>query len=77
MGTHPAILEMRAQFGICLAGKFMDFPPSGLQLQSLVQLVSYLQEAYKTDLEILPRGTGRSQLPPATRLCINDTPFKY
>ncbi|HWP96384.1 MAG TPA: N-acetylmuramoyl-L-alanine amidase [Syntrophomonadaceae bacterium] len=53
IGAHAGPPANGDSIGICLAGNFMEYPPASLQLQSLVQLVAYLQEAYKTDLEVL------------------------
>lgn len=53
IGAHAGPPTNGDSIGICLAGNFMDYPPVGRQLQSLVHLIAYLRETYQADLEVL------------------------
>ena len=53
IGAHAGPQGNGDSIGICLVGNFMEYPPTSQQIQSLVQLVIYLQEIYKTKLEVI------------------------
>jgi N-acetyl-anhydromuramyl-L-alanine amidase AmpD len=53
IGAHSGPQGNGDSVGICLAGNFMESTPTDQQLQSLVQLVAYLRELYKSSLEVM------------------------
>ena len=53
IGAHAGPQVNGDSIGICLAGNFMEYGPTSQQIQSLIQLVSYLQELYQVKLKVL------------------------
>lgn len=53
IGAHSGPQGNGDSIGICLAGNFMESTPTDQQLQSLVQLVAYLRDLYKSNLEVM------------------------
>jgi len=53
IGAHAGPEVNGDSIGICLAGNFMEYVPAVQQIQSLIQLVSYLRELYQDKLEVL------------------------
>jgi len=53
IGAHSGSQGNGDSVGICLAGNFMEKTPTDQQLQSLIQLVAYLRELYKSSLEVM------------------------
>lgn len=53
IGAHSGPQGNGDSIGICLAGNFMESSPIDQQLQSLIQLVVYLRELYKSNLEVM------------------------
>ena len=53
IGAHSGPQGNGDSVGICLAGNFTENTPTDQQLQSLIQLVVYLRELYKTSLEVM------------------------
>ena len=52
IGAHAGPQGNGDSIGICLTGNFMETKPTDPQLQSLIQLINYLRELYKSDLEV-------------------------
>jgi N-acetylmuramoyl-L-alanine amidase len=53
LGAHSGPEVNNDSIGICLTGNFMENSPTYEQMQSLVQLVSYLRELYESSLEVM------------------------
>lgn len=53
IGAHAGPQVNGDSIGICLAGSFMEYAPTSQQVQSLIELVSYLQELYQAKLKVL------------------------
>jgi len=53
IGAHAGPEVNGDSIGICLAGNFMEYVPTDQQIQSLIQLVTYLRETYQAKLEVL------------------------
>jgi N-acetyl-anhydromuramyl-L-alanine amidase AmpD len=53
IGAHSGPHGNGDSIGICLAGNFMESTPPDQQLQSLIQLVAYLRDLYKSNLEVM------------------------
>jgi N-acetyl-anhydromuramyl-L-alanine amidase AmpD len=52
IGAHAGPEVNGDSIGICLTGNFMDYTPTGQQVEALIQLVSYLRELYPDKLEV-------------------------
>jgi N-acetylmuramoyl-L-alanine amidase len=52
IGAHAGPAINGDSIGICLAGNFMDYAPTAEQLRALVELVAYLRDLYKDNLEV-------------------------
>lgn len=52
IGAHAGPQGNGDSIGICLTGNFMETKLTDPQLQSLIQLINYLRELYKSDLEV-------------------------
>jgi len=52
VGAHAGPQGNGDSIGICLTGNFMETKPTDQQLQSLIELISYLRKLYKSNLEV-------------------------
>lgn len=53
IGAHAGAEVNRDSIGICLTGSFMEHQPGTEQLDSLVQLLAYLEDTYGNGIEVL------------------------